>query len=237
MTDFHTHILPMMDDGSQSVGESVAMLARLQAQGVTTVVASPHYDSAREAPEAFAARRARALAMLAATRNAETPIILPGAEVKFFIGLSQAPDLRPLCLEGTDSLLLEMPFCPWTSPVVNEVYKLITVRALTPVLAHVERYIADRYNLDVLRDLISFGAVAQSNAEFFLSRRTRARAFSMLRKGYIHAFGSDCHNLEDRPPNMGALLSLICKKLGISQFHALQTSAEVAILGQRLKTN
>jgi protein-tyrosine phosphatase len=233
LTDFHTHILPLMDDGSQSVGESVEMLTRLRAQGVTTVVASPHYHSARETPQAFAARRAQSLALLAAARGAETaPVILPGAEVSFFIGLSEAPDLRPLCIEGTDSLLLEMPLRPWTSAVVNEVYQLITARGITPVLAHVERCTPDDHNLHILQNLISFGAVAQSNAEFFLSRRTRRRALTMLSRGCIHAFGSDCHNLEDRPPNMGALASLLCKSLGTSRFHTLQSAAESAILGE-----
>jgi protein-tyrosine phosphatase len=224
-----------MDDGSRSVGESVEMLTRLRAQGVTTAIASPHYDRGRETPETFAARRAQALAsLLAAARGVEAPAILPGAEVSFFTGLSQAPDLQPLCIEGTDSLLLEMPPRLWTSAVVNEIYLLTTVRGITPVLAHIERYTSSGRNLDALGDLISFGAVTQSNAEFFLSRKTRARAFSMLRKGYIHAFGSDCHNLKDRPPNMGALSSLFCKKLGETRFRALLAAAETTILGQTL---
>ena len=57
MVDFHTHILPKMDDGSRSSEESVAMLRMLAEQGIKRVVLTPHYYPEAESPEDCLRRR------------------------------------------------------------------------------------------------------------------------------------------------------------------------------------
>ena len=59
MVDFHTHILPQMDDGSQSVEQTLQMLSFLADQGVKTVVATPHFYAHRDQPDAFLAKNNR----------------------------------------------------------------------------------------------------------------------------------------------------------------------------------
>ena len=46
MIDLHSHLLPAVDDGSRSVGQSVRVLEQLAAQGVTAVCLTPHLRSA-----------------------------------------------------------------------------------------------------------------------------------------------------------------------------------------------
>ena len=64
MLDFHTHLLPGIDDGSQSVDESIQMLECMQMQGVEQVVATPHFYANHESVEDFLARRNAALQSL-----------------------------------------------------------------------------------------------------------------------------------------------------------------------------
>lgn len=214
MTDFHSHLLPGIDDGSDSVETSLRMLDMWRGQGISRLCATPHFYAEHTTPERFLRRRDAAYETLrnAAGEDAGYPPILLGAEVRFFDGISNAEELPRLCLEGTDLLLLEMPFTRWTERMLGEVAD-IRRRGLVPVAAHLERYMEfnSRRTLDRFMDM---DILIQCNAEFFLSRRTARRALALLRSERIHFLGSDAHNITSRAPNLGAALELIEKKLG-----------------------
>lgn len=55
MIDFHSHILPAMDDGSRNIEESLQMLRMLQEQGVERVIATPHFYADENPPDVFCA--------------------------------------------------------------------------------------------------------------------------------------------------------------------------------------
>ncbi|MBO4219721.1 MAG: hypothetical protein J5933_02215, partial [Clostridia bacterium] len=82
------------------------------------------------------------------------------------------------------------------------------------MLAHAERFL--RFgNAKSIRWLSERGVLIQCNAEFFLGRFSRHRALTLLRKGEIHAIGSDCHDPVGRPPNCGEAYDFIRNKGGI----------------------
>jgi len=81
MLDFHAHILPRVDDGSQSVDESVQMLERMQAQGIGRVVATPHFYANDESVDAFLQRRSAAWEKIEGCLQ-NSPEVLLGAEVR-----------------------------------------------------------------------------------------------------------------------------------------------------------
>lgn len=112
MIDFHSHILPGMDDGSQTVEESLTLLEMLRAQGVDTVAATPHFYARENSPEVFLRRRREAWERLNARLTPGGPQVLLGAEVRYYRGISRLEELHRLCLSGTHVLLLEMPFPP-----------------------------------------------------------------------------------------------------------------------------
>ena len=64
MTDFHSHVLPCLDDGSVSVEQSIEMLRAEAEQGITHVIATPHFYAGRTTPERFLEKRERSEAML-----------------------------------------------------------------------------------------------------------------------------------------------------------------------------
>lgn len=226
MVDFHSHVLPQVDDGSQSVEESVSLLRMLSEQGVDLVAATPHFYAERQTPERFLENRSAAYARLCPALTAELPEIRLGAEVFYYPGISRTEGIRRLLLEGTDLLLLEMPMAEWSRQTVQEVLGLNCSGALTVVLAHIERYLAFQKS-DVWELLAQNGVLLQVNASFFLSRRTRGKALRMLRRGRIHWIGSDCHDPDVRPPRLGQAAEVIWKKLGgdfLSEFDAQNRS-------------
>lgn len=228
MTDFHSHFLPALDDGSDSVETSLQMLALWRGQGqVDRLCATPHFYAEHNTPPRFLRRRARALESLtlaAAEQGAPLPEILPGAEVRFFDGIGAAEELPTLCLAGTNLLLLEMPFVPWTDRMLKEVAELRR-RGLTPVAAHVERYMGFN-SARMMRAFFDLDILIQCNAEFFLTRHTARKALRMLDAGQIHFLGSDAHNTTTRPPNLAAALTLIGKKLGPGAIDRLRSLEE-----------
>lgn len=212
MIDFHTHILPGMDDGSKSADESLAMLESLRKQGIRKVAATPHFYANDESVDTFLARREKSFAVLK-DRLTDSMQVLAGAEVRYYEGISRLPDLKKLRISGTKFVLLEMPFSPWTEYSVREIIDIAAQGKVTPVLAHIDRYLP-MLKKSVLPRLLNSGVLMQVNSSFISGFFTRAKAFSMLRTNQIHFIGSDCHNLMDRPPDIAKAFSLIRRKFG-----------------------
>lgn len=220
MIDLHSHILPGIDDGSENPEMSRVQLSLLRQQGVETVVATPHFYAMQDTPETFLLRRAEAAQRLVYD-PADAPQILLGAEVAYFDGMSHTMELERLQLGDSGLLLVEMPFGPWTSRVVQEICQLSALTGLTPVLAHVNRYRRADQLPKYQKELLRHGILFQCNAEAFLSLRERHWALGMLRQGQIHFLGSDTHNLTNRAPNMGSAVHMITQKLGVDALEVL----------------
>lgn len=214
----HTHILPEMDDGSANVGVSLDMLRVSVAQGIEKVFATPHYypvESVRD----FLSRRDRAAEVLfqAMKQSGEQlPQVCLGAEVAYRPGIGYEEDLNMLCLGKSEYLLLELPFAPWGKDVLRDIRNMVCTRGITPVLAHLERYLTIQKK-KTLYEILDQGVLVQMNAESLLQRRSRSVARRMLKQGIVHLLGSDCHNLTDRPPNLGKAVQELEKAKGQEQ--------------------
>ncbi len=211
--DFHSHLLPAMDDGCKTAHESVSALKSAYAQGVRTQFLTPHYYPV-ETVDAFLHRRQASAESLNAVMEKEKeplPQIYFGAEVAYHPGLVNLEGLEKLCLEGSRYLLLELPFSAWGNEIVRDVYNICNIRGVVPILAHIERYLGFQ-NKKQLKAMLSQDVLVQMNAEFLLNWRTRAKALSLLKNGSVQLLGSDCHNLTSRPHNLGSAVQLLQKK-------------------------
>lgn len=202
--DFHTHILPGMDDGSPDVATSVEMIRRLQEQGVERIVLTSHYYSENESVEAYLARRAEAYErLMAAPEAAEFPPLLLGAEVRLARGMSDRPELKQLCVEGTRLLLLEFPYLKHADWMMQEVENITYQLNVVPMLAHVDRFLAwGLVDKKQLERIIGFeDAIIQINNEAAADRLTKKFVKRLLKEEFLFVLGSDTHNLKDRAPN------------------------------------
>ena len=228
--DFHSHILPQIDDGSQSIEETLSLLQMLSEQGIDRVAATPHFYASHQPLARFLEKRAEAYEQVKSALQKEASLSVPeirlGAEVWYYPGVSRLEGIRELQLEGTRLLLLEMPMDPWSAYTVREVLDLNCSGALTVVLAHIERCLLYQ-DASVWEQLLQNGVMMQVNASFLLSRRTRSKALKLIKRGQVQWIGSDCHNLTERAPRMGEALDVLQKKLGaafLADFDALNRS-------------
>ena len=232
--DLHTHVLPKMDDGSHGTVMSVEMLKRMKAMGITVVCGTSHYYRSEESIDSFCERRSASYERLTDAcekEEAELPRVIPGAEVAFFHGISEEEKLDRLCYDGTNTILLEMPFTDWTSYNVEEVKSLVLDRRMKVILAHVERFTFSKTNREALRHLSELNLWFQVNGENFTSFFGKKNGFNHLMMSSRHLLGSDAHNLDKRPPNLDAARSYVGKKLGREELERMDAEAEKLILG------
>ena len=202
-----------MDDGSRDVAESVSLVGMQAAQGVSTVIATPHFYANDESVASFLDRRRESFEALIKELPEGSPEILLGAEVRYYPGISRMSGLKDIRIQGSKLLLLEMPMTRWTEYMIRELIELSGMSGIRVVLAHIERYLSLQKQ-DVWARLYENGILMQLNASFFLSLATRRKAIALLQEGGIHFVGSDCHNLASRPPQIGKAFEYLKKKLG-----------------------
>lgn len=215
--DMHSHILPDMDDGSRDPAMSVDMLRAAAGQGVEHILATPHYYPV-ESVKDFLQRRAQAAWQLQnamAEAAEQLPRVYLAAEVAYRPGIGYEEELRKLCIGDSEFLLLELPFGPWGPEVLRDIRNMTCAKGITPVLAHLERYLRLQKK-KVLQEILQQGVLVQLNAEAVLQRQTRAAALKMLKSGMVHLLGSDCHNMTSRAPNLGTAVQQLQQLRGMT---------------------
>lgn len=211
--DFHSHILPGVDDGSKDLAETLAMLQMEKEQGVEHVVATPHFYPQHDQLRRFLECRKQAEELLR-EKCSDLPQVHIGAEVHFFRGISDCEELPLLTIDGGRYILIEMPQGVWTEEMLYQLERIYTKQNLQPIIAHIDRYLGGFRKAKLMRRLENLPVLVQANAEFFLNKRTEKAAMRMLKEGKIQLIGSDCHNLTSRKPNLEAALKKIEKTLG-----------------------
>ena len=216
ITDFHSHILPGIDDGCRTVAESLELLQMESEQGITRVVATPHFYPQRDNPDRFLRRREASELLLreAMAGRSDLPQVHVGAEVYYFRGMSDSEMLTELAIDRKKAILVEMPRAPWTDAMYRDLEGLCGRRGLTPVIAHVDRYLSVWRDFGIPDRLAELPVLVQANGDFFLDWTTARKALQMLKTEKIHLLGSDCHNTTDRKPNLGKTVDIIRKHLG-----------------------
>lgn len=216
MIDFHSHLLPGVDDGSKNVDETIKMLEKEYQQGVCKIVVTPHFYAGKNSVEHFLKRRMESLKQVRSVMEGKewAPGLYPGAEVYYFPGMGKAGQLSKLCVEGTKLLLVELPFCQWTDNVLTDVRQMIELQKMNVILAHVERYYAFQKDKTIWDEMIHLPLYLQLNGECFLNWKKRQFGIRLLQTGKEIVLGSDCHNLVSRAPNLKEAREMIRKKSG-----------------------
>lgn len=227
MIDFHSHILPGMDDGCRDTDESLEVIKTMYKNGGRIICATPHYYHTKESIAEFLKRRSNSYDILTNALNKariDVKIIL-GAETAFFKNMSQT-DLEKLCYGNTKYLLVEMPFKKWTSSDMEELSKIEILQGIKPLLAHVDRYIKLGNKIKQFERL---SYPLQVNAEALLKFGQRRRCMSLLsiRSGIL--LGSDCHDRMIRAPNLHLAEKAIAEKFGSEMLSAIDRTGKIML--------
>lgn len=206
--DYHAHVLPGCDHGSDGLETSRKQLEMAASAGVKTVCATPHFYPHKDSVDGFLRRRAQAEALLSKALPAGAPQIQLGAEVLICDGMERLEGLSRLCREGTNELLLEMPFYAWPSSLWDTLFALCERQDIRIVLAH-----ADRYPKENIERLIREGIPLQLNAVCLTKPIKRRRYLEWIQNGYVKYLGSDIHMLGDGYRDWKKCKTLLEKKL------------------------
>ena len=205
MLDFHTHILPNMDDGSGSIEESLQLLDKLEKDGVDTLILTPHFYPMNEGLDEYLNRRDVSYKRLKDAYKGNIKLLL-GSEVHYYRGIDKSESIYSLCVENSDLLLLELPM----SHKVNISEIIALNNGLQVVLAHIERYL-DMYSKGEIHSLVSRNVYLQTNSEVF-SDKYFDLIKDLFEQGAIHFVGSDTHNNKDRCPTMDKYKEFVKKE-------------------------
>lgn len=208
----HCHILPGVDDGAGDWGEALAMARIAQAEGIETVIATPHQLGAYAKLDGLTIRnRTSHLQQFLHRRNVALRV-LPGAEIRVepdMIERIRSGEILTLADRGR-YVLLEMPheICLPLEGLLAELRRA----GLSGVLAHPER------NLGILAQprlgelLAASGCYLQVTAASILGEfgaQVEAAAWRLIRRGVVHFIAGDAHNSTSRRP----LLRRACRRL------------------------
>ncbi len=230
--DFHSHILPGVDDGSKTLEESLELLRMQAQQGIGQVVATPHFYANHDTPERFLRRRTAAWEELreAMAEEAGLPEVVLGAEVYYFPGISDSEALPQLTIGQKSYMMLEMPTVPWTQNMYREIENIYVKYGITPIIAHIDRYLSPLRYRQILMRLEELPVLVQANSEFFLRPMTAPLALRMLKENRIHLLGSDCHDCIRRRPNLGEAVRKIEKHLGLAELERIGAFEKTVLL-------
>ena len=238
MIDIHSHVLFGVDDGSQSMEESLELLALAAESGVHTLVATPHCNIPGEyenyADEEMTARFER---LDRAREQAEIPIRLcRGMEV---FATPELPDLlrqnRIWTLNDSRYFLMEFSFtedpdfCRWVLRRCREL-------DYCPVIAHPERYYFVQDDPDLAFDWCVEGFPLQLNKGSILGRfgpDALTCAHQLLQHGLVACVASDAHSPRQRSTYMGEIQEYLLENFGADYCRLLLKENPARILSGR----
>lgn len=188
--DFHAHILPKADHGSDGLETSLKQVALAREAGIQILAATSHFYPGTDTAEAFLERRTRCFEELTAHLGKDAPEILLGAEVQVCRGLNHLPQISQLCFRGTNVLLLELSRDFRFSQFERTLEALRYDCKLQVVIAHVDRY------PDLAAPLLEEGFMGQLNASSLCTLFKKKRFYEWIDNGSVVALGSDLHSTD-----------------------------------------
>ncbi len=224
MIDLHCHLLPYVDDGSESIEESIEMIRMYKRSGYSGAVCTSHYY-----PEKYAVTREQVLESIAALqeellRQELTFDLYPGNEI--FLDV-QTPKVmeenRAASLNGSRYLLLELPFLTKPNYARDLIYRL-QLNGYIAVLAHCERYSYVQDDPEWLLELIKIGCLIQVNIGS-ISSNPGGRVFrtleTLLDSGMVHLIATDAHGSSGRSPAVETQLAAFQERMGEEWFQRI----------------
>lgn len=237
MLDFHSHLMPGVDDGASSVEQSRAGIKAMLAAGTTAIITTPHVSASllnRGVLDRHLEKVETGWAALQELVSAEFPKlkIARGAEVMLDVPHPKL-DNPLLRLGGTKFVLFEFPFMnipPNSTYAIREMCDA----GWMPILAHPERYSNMEPNVAFIEQWKAAGAYMQINAGSLLGQygsRAKTLAWSFLEQGYADYVCSDYHSRGKCL--LGAGVAEVKSRKGAEQAATLVLNAKRIIRGER----
>lgn len=218
MIDLHCHILPGLDDGPQTLEESLAMVEIALEDGINTIVATPHMQNGLYRNYLEQVR--------SAVSSLEEVLAERGLPLRLYVGgdVHIKPDMMAAVQAGEavtiddarKYILIELPSMSVPAGVKEEIFQL-RIHGITPIITHPERNQVIARAPELLEEMVAMGALAQVTAMSLtggFGRIVRESAEALVVRRLVHIIASDAHSVVDRPPLLSRALERSVSLLG-----------------------
>ena len=230
MVDIHCHILPGIDDGSDSWETTAAMCRMAARDGITHIVATPHCD------DQFDYDRGHFTDMLATLSEVANGCLTFSIGCDFRVSPHNVEDAlanpQRYTIGESQYLLVEFDHHGIPSNAIELMMALIS-RGLVPIITHPERNAYLIKHPETVLRFIETGCQVQVTADAFggfWGPKSRKAAEWLLHRNAIHVVASDAHDLNLRPPVLSEARERIAALAGIDTAEALVTHNPAAIV-------
>lgn len=202
IVDMHCHVLPGVDDGPETMEESMAVLREAVSQGISAMIVTPHFHPGRYRVDAARIREVLGQTRRAIAAEGLKLRLIPGQECYYYSGLlGELEAGNALTMNGTRYVLVEFDEDTLYSKIQLAMREL-TDGGYIPIIAHYERYQCLYRRVERLDELRAKGALLQLNFDRLLEKDRLFRPNlwrKLLKDGYVDFLGSDTHGMEFRP--------------------------------------
>lgn len=195
--DMHSHLIPGIDDGSKSMQESLDLISRLSDFGLRKLITTPHIMSEyyKNTPEII---RMGLEDLRKSVKDAGIKIEIEAAAEYYLdeIFLEKVKDGEEILTFGDNYILVETGFINRPQMLLETLFQL-EMSGYKPIFAHPERYQYLLGDKQLLEDLVDRSLLFQVNLlslTGFYSKPVKDFAESLLERGLVRLFGTDCHN-------------------------------------------
>ena len=241
MIDLHCHILPGIDDGAKDIEDSLAMARMAVAEGVTHILATPHYKNGRWTNEKDVINKQVEILQQELDSRAIPLTIFPGQEVRIVGELIEDISENKIQFidEGSQFLLIEFPTA--TIPAFTDsLFFELQKTGITPIIVHPERNHAILTDPNELLSLIEKGALAQLTAGSYVgSFGKKIQKFSkqLIEADLVHFIASDAHNTTSRSFYMKEAYQQLEKEFSLKKAENFQQVTKDIINGELIIPN
>lgn len=212
MIDFHSHILPGIDDGSRSIEQTIRMLKEAKEAGFTKIISTSHYmEGYYESDEAE-----RTELLNEVQKNISGIELYLGNEIYITNNMVKLIENKQAStINNSKYVLFEFPLSAKSMNDKEVVYRLIE-NGFVPVIAHPERYSYVQDNPEYIEELAEMGALFQANYGSIIGmygKKAEKTLKKLLKNDLIRFFGSDSHRIDQVYTKMPKILKKLHKVL------------------------
>ncbi|MGE3062583.1 MAG: tyrosine-protein phosphatase [bacterium] len=215
MIDIHSHLLYGLDDGAQTVEETMAMIRLASASFTKELVFTPHIAEEFKFTLDTAVQRFKEVRKRTADENIDIKLHL-GFEVRLDKEIIASHEfyINRLTVNNAGKyILLEFPFLDIPA-YYKEIIKYLTSADITPIIVHPLRNSRIIQNPSIIKELCSLGCLMQFNTDDTRDPRSSSILLRMLKQGHAHFIASDSHSIDLRPPILLNAYRFIEKRAG-----------------------
>lgn len=236
MIDIHCHILPNVDDGSESLEESITMAKIAESEGITKIVNTSHchFDFKYKKGNELKLELEKFNQVLK-EENINIEVLL-GNELYYTSDLIERFDeLDFFSMNNSKYILME--FSPINFPKnIEDVIYEIKIRGYIPIIAHAERYKQVQEDVNIVLDCIKEGALIQVNASSILGKngeKAEDTSKKLLDNNMVHFVATDAHSSNRRRPLIKDSYNYILKNYGKEVSEKLFIENPTAVIENR----